>query len=161
MDTFILHVKRLSGFTAAVSSTEIIVDGTLKGRVSNGGCQDIVLPRRVVTVRLLISVPLGKDIEKTIAVDPKDSAEVTLQFTYKFNAKTLLPFQALTKPQSYLEESLIYGRSVSSVNSMCGASNASQQSSGLSSSDRKFCTECGAPNISTAKFCKNCGHKFE
>lgn len=161
MDTFILHVRRLSGLTAATSSTEIIIDGNPKGRISNGGCQDIVLPRSVVNVRLLISVPLGKDIEKTITVDPRDSAEVTLQFTYKFNAKILLPFQAFTKPQSFVEESVIYGPSVVRATNMYGASNTAQQSSDVSSSDRKFCIECGTPNISTAKFCKNCGHKFE
>ena len=84
----------------------------------------MTLPRKKIQVMLLIPVSLGKDIEKTVTVDPRDSAEVTLLFTFKFNPKILLPFGAFTQPQSSIETEIIYGPAVGGASSAAAASAA-------------------------------------
>lgn len=161
MDTFILHVRRLSGFTAAAASTKVIIDGCSQASLKMGGSQDFTLPRKPTTVVLLTSVALGKDIQKTLTIDPRDSREVTLLFTYKFNAKSLIPFAGFTQQQSFIEAEVIYGPSVSAGSSPSSAFAAGQPLQAASPTEEtKFCTGCGTPNPKSAKFCQGCGHPF-
>ena len=161
MDTFILHVRRQSGFTAAAASTKVIIDGYSQASLKVGGSQDFTLPRKPTTIVLLTQVALGKDIQKTLTIDPQDSQEVTLLFTYKFNAKSLLPFGAFTQPQSFIETEVIHSPSVSTASSSSSAFAAEQpQQAAPPTGDTKFCTECGKPNPKSAKFCQGCGHPF-
>lgn len=160
MDTFVLSVRRQAGFVGAVASTKVIVDGSQQASIRTGGVHNFTLPRKPVNVILLIQVPLGKDIEKTVLIDPRDSVEVTLLFTYKINAKALLPFNAFTHQQFNIDTEIIYGPSISGqyVSSSVTAETSSQPVT--PAGDTKFCTECGASNPKEAKFCQNCGHKF-
>lgn len=170
MDTFVLHLRRQSGLVAAVTPTKVIIDGERRQSIKVGQCHDYTLPRKKIQVMLLIPVSLGKDIEKTVTVDPRDSAEVTLLFTFKFNPKILLPFGAFTQPQSSIETEIIYGPAVGGASSAAAASAAysaapaggAAEGSAPSAApgEKKFCTECGTPNPKTAKFCQGCGHKF-
>ena len=164
MDTFILHVRRQAGITAAAAATKIILDGNTVAKLRVGGSQDLTLPRKPVNVMLLTQVSLGKNIEKSFVIDPRDSQDVTLLFTYKFNAKSLIPFGAFSQQQSFIETEVIHGPSVSSSRVSTAntsySSGQSQQQSSSTSGNNKFCTECGTPNHKTAKFCQNCGHKF-
>ena len=161
MDTFILHVIRQSAFTAAAASTKVIIDGCSQASLKMGGSQDFTLPRKPTTVLLLTSVALGKDIQKTLTIDPRDSREVTLLFTYKFNAKSLIPFGGFTHQQSFIEAEVILGPSVSASASPSSAFAAEQpQQTASPTGETKFCTECGTPNPKTAKFCQGCGHPF-
>ena len=161
MDTFILHVRRQSSFTAAAASTKVIIDGFSQASLKVGGSQDFTLPRKPITVVLLTSVALGKDIQKTLTIDPRDSQEVTLLFTYKFNAKSLLPFGSFTQQQSFIEAEVIHGPSVSTSPSPSSDFAAEQpQQAAPPTGETKFCTECGTPNPKSAKFCQGCGNKF-
>lgn len=163
METFTLHIRRQPGFTAAAAATKVIVDGNTMASLRVGGNQDLVLPRKTVSIVLLTQVPLGKDIEKSFTIDPGDSQDVTLLFTYKFNAKSLIPFGAFTQQQAYIETEVIHGPSVSS-NTTANSTNTPPQSqqftSEPSSGEIKYCTNCGKPNPKSAKFCEQCGNKF-
>lgn len=174
MDTFILHVKRQTGFTSAAASTKVIVNGRLMASLRIGGSQDFTLPRQPTNIVLMTQVPLGKDIQTTLTIDPRDSQDVTLLFVYKFNAKSLFGFNAFTEQQANIETQVIHGPSVSNssrFSSQPSSSTSSASSSSSSPSERsqqisqpsgdvKFCTECGFKNPRTAKFCLNCGNKF-
>lgn len=161
MDTFILHVRRQSGFTLAGGSTKVIIDGGNMASLWTGGSRDFTLPRKPTNVVLLTPVPLGKDIQKAVTIDPRDSQEVTLLFTYKFNGKILLPFAVFTQQQAFIETEVIYGPTASATSSFSSASSAEQpQQTEPPTGDTKFCTDCGAPNPKSAKFCQSCGHEF-
>ena len=168
MDTFVLRIKRQTGIVAAASSTKVIIDGTQRINMRVGGVQYFTLPRKPVNVILLNQVPLGKDIEEMVTIDPRDSAEVTLLFSYKFNPKILLPFGAFTQQASFFETEVIHGPSLSNTQSASASHVAGQpfsateqpQQSPAPESGVKYCTECGTPNPQAANFCKNCGNKF-
>lgn len=168
MDTFVLHIRRESGIVAAAVSTKVIIDGSQRTNIRVGGIQHFTLPRKPVNVMLLNQVALGKDIERTVTIDPRDSAEVTLLFTYKFTPKALLPFGAFTQPSSFIETEVIHGPSVSDARSAPSSSVSGEplsntvqaQFSSASEDNIKYCTECGTPNPQAANFCKNCGNKF-
>ena len=161
METFTLHIRRQSGFTAAAAATKVIVDGNAMASLRVGGSQDLVLPRKTVNIVLLTQVALGKDIEKSLTIDPGDSLDVTLLFTYKFNAKSLIPFGAFTQKQSFIEAEVIHGPSVNSPSSAYTAYAPPQdQQASPVTGEKKFCTECGTPNPRSAKFCGECGHQF-
>lgn len=162
MDTFILHIHRQSGFTAAAVATKVIIDGNTMARLRVGGSQDLVLPRKPINVVLLTPVSLGKDIEESLIIDPRNSQDVTLMFTYKFNPKSLLPFGAFSQQSSFIETEVIHGPSVGTSNTAntVYTSEQAQQPSSATSGGNKFCTECGTPNPKSAKFCQGCGHKF-
>lgn len=161
MDTFILHVRRQTSFTAAAASTKVIIDGCSQASLKVGGSQDFTLPRKPITVVLQTSVALGKDIQKTLTIDPRDSQDVTLLFTYKFNAKSLIPFAGLTQQQSFIEAEVIHGPSVSAASNSSSAFTTEQpQQTTSPTGEMKFCTECGTPNPKSAKFCQGCGHPF-
>lgn len=168
MDTFILAVRRQPGIVGATASTKVIVDGLQQASIRTGGVHKFTLPRKPVNVILLIQVPLGKDIAKTVLIDPHDSIEVTLIFTYKLNAKALLPFYVFTQQQFNVDTEIIYGPTISSqqhdtstqVHAQFMASTSQHQDEGESDNKVKFCTECGTANPKEAKFCQNCGNKF-
>ena len=161
MDTFVLHVRRQTGFTSAAIATKVIIDGSTMARLNVGGGKDFTLPRKPVNITLLSQVSMGKDIEKSFTIDPGDSQDVTLLFSYKVNPKGLIPFGAIFYQQSFIETEIIHGPSASSASTEnAGSSGQSQQTSSTASGDRKFCTECGTPNPKSAKFCQGCGHKF-
>lgn len=168
MDTFVLHLRRQSGLVAAVTPTKVIIDGEHCRSIKTGQCHDYTLPRKRLQVMLLIPVALGKDIEKTVTIDPRDSVEVTLLFTFKFNPKILLPFGAFTQPQSSIETEIIYGPAVATASSSAHAAYTAprteepveEQHTSATSGEKKFCTECGTPNPKSAKFCQGCGNKF-
>ena len=160
MDTFILHIKRESGFVAAVATTKIIIDGINKCGMKAGSSQDFTLPRKPVEVVLLNSVSFGKDIKETVVIDPRDSIEVTLIFRYRFNAKSLLSFGSITKQTCFIETEVIHGPSVSSASTSASYTAERTASASTTPGDTKFCTECGTPNPKSAKFCQGCGNKF-
>lgn len=166
MDTFVLHIRRLSGFTSAAASTTVMIDGSVVAKLRVGEHKDYTLSRKPVTIVLMTPVPMGKDIMKTVQIDPRDSREVTLQFTYKFNAKMFLPFGVFNKEQAFIETEIIYGPSVASVAPASPvytpeSAPTSQAAPATPSADRKFCTECGSPNPRAAKFCIQCGRPFQ
>lgn len=68
METFTLHVRRQPGFTAAAAATKVIIDGIAMASIRVGGSQDLVLPRKTVSVELLTQVTLGKDIKKSLTI---------------------------------------------------------------------------------------------
>lgn len=161
METFTLHIRRQPGFVAAAVATKIIVDGNTMASIRVGGSQDLVLPRKTVSVVLLTQVALGKDIEKSLNIDPGESQDVTLLFTYKFNAKSLNPFGAFTQQQSFIETEVIHGASINSPSPANSAYTPPlHQQTSSAPDEKKFCTECGAPNPRSAKFCQECGYKF-
>lgn len=160
MDTFVLHVRRQPGLVASAMSTKVIIDGSPRSSLRVGGVQHFTLPRRPVNVTLLTQVPLGKDIEKLITIDPRDSTEVTILFTYKFNPKSMLFFNVFTKPTSFIETEIIYGPSISALPASSSVTAGTLSQSDTSDVNAKFCTECGASNPKEAKFCKNCGNKL-
>lgn len=159
MDTFTLHIRRESAFTAMAAVTKVIIDGGNVTNLRSGGSHDVVLPRKPVNVVLLNQVPMGKDIQEVVTIDPRDSSEVTLLFKYKFNPKMLLPFGAFTQQQSFIKTEVIYGPSVGSASSAYASAQASQPLTPKTEGS-KFCTECGMGNPKEAKFCRECGHKF-
>lgn len=179
MDTFVLHIRRLSGFTSAAASTTVMIDGSVVAKLRVGEHKDYTLSRKPVTIVLMTPVPMGKDIMKTVQIDPRDSREVTLQFTYKFNAKMFLPFGVFNKEQAFIETEIIYGPSVASVAPASpvytpesapkptpaapaySSAPTPQVAPATPSADRKFCTECGSPNPRAAKFCIQCGRPFQ
>ena len=161
METFTLHIRRQPGFVAAAVATKVIVDGNAMASIRVGGNRDLVLPRKTVSVVLLTQVALGKDIEKLLTIDPGDSLEVTLLFTYKFNAKSLIPFGAFTQEPSFIETEVIHGPSGNSPSPANTTYTPPQRQQTSSVPDeKKFCTECGASNFRSAKFCQECGNKF-
>ena len=161
MDTYILHVRRQSGITAAAVATKVIINGRSQGSIRVGGSLDFTLPRQSTNIVLLTQVSLGKDIEKALTIDPGDSGEVTLLFNYKFNAKSLLPFGAFTKQQSFIETEVIHGPSINrKAESTERSSFTEQPQQAAPKGTTKFCTECGTPNPKEAKFCQNCGNPF-
>ena len=167
METFVLRIKRLSGYVGIAATTKVIVDGSQRANLRSGGVQHFTLPRKPVSVVLLNQVPMGKDIEKVFTIDPRNSAEVTLLFNYKFNPKSLLPFGAFTQQQMFIESEIIYGPSVDSPQSATSPTNEQPSLSAVHDdpasapdTDVKYCTECGTPNPQAAKFCQNCGNKF-
>ncbi len=159
MDTFTLHIRRESAFTAMAAVTKVIIDGGTVTNLRSGGSYDVVLPRKPVNVVLLNPVPMGKDIQEVVTIDPHDSSEVTLLFKYRFNPKMLLPFGVFTQQQSFIKTEVIYGPSVGSASSAYASAQASQSTTPKAEGS-KFCTECGTANPGSAKFCQNCGHQF-
>ena len=161
MDTFVLHVRRQVGLVASATSTKVIIDGSARASLRVGGVQHFTLPRKPVNVMLLIQVPFGKDIEKLITIDPRDSSEVTLSFTNKFNPKTLFFLNAFTQPSSFIETEILYGPSVSNqaVSSLLNIGASSEPNPAVG--NYKFCTSCGTKLNSSSKFCSNCGAKLE
>jgi len=160
MDTFVLHIRRQAGLVAAAMSTKVIIDGSQRTSLRVGGVEHFTLPRRPVNVMLLNQVPLGKDIEKLITIDPRDSTEVTLMFTYKFNVKSMFFLNAFTKPTAFIDTEIIYGPSISGQPAPSSVATDTPSESVTPAGDAKFCTECGASNPKEAKFCQNCGNKF-
>lgn len=179
MDTFVLHIRRQSGFTSAAASTTVMIDGSPVAKLRVGEHRDYTLNRKPVTIVLMTPVPMGKDITETVPIDPRDSREVTLLFTYKFNLKAFIPFGVFTQQQAYIETEIIYGPSVATSTpaspvyapesapkpTPAAPANSSaptpQAAPATPSTDRKFCTECGSPNPRAAKFCIQCGRPFE
>ena len=59
MDTFVLHVRRQTGFTSAAIATKVIIDGSTMARLNVGGGKDFTLPRKPVNITLLSQVSMG------------------------------------------------------------------------------------------------------
>ena len=159
MNTFTLHIRRESAFTAMAAVTKVIIDGSIVTNLRSGKSHDVVLPRKPINVVLLNRVPMGKDIQEDVTIDPRDSSEVTLLFKYRFNPKTFLPFGTFTQQQCFIDTEVIHGPSVGSASSAYASEQASQPST-PKAEGCKFCTECGAANTREAKFCRECGNKF-
>ena len=167
MDTFVLRVKRQSGFVAAAVSTKVLIDGVTQACLRVGSGKEFTLPRRTVTVTLHTPVALGKDIDKTVTIAPENFLNVTLLFTYKVNKKSLLPLGSFIEQTAIIETEVIHGPSVTTSQGNAFSSettnaSASAQSQQPASTPRavKYCTECGTQNPKGAKFCQGCGNKF-
>ena len=59
MDTFTLHIRRESAFTAMAAVTKVIIDGGTVTNLRSGGSHDVVLSRKPVNVVLLNPVQAG------------------------------------------------------------------------------------------------------
>ena len=191
MDTFILRIQRESGGVCGIGlSTEVTIDGANKRTFKAGDIQEYELPRKMVTIRLYNSVPVGKDMEASFMVNPENHRIVVVTFCYKMNPKYLLPFGAFRHPQFLFDHQIFYNDMGAQPSYATAppqgqpssqpvqpkpaaaqptpqpaqptqtASQPTSQSSASVSQEFKFCTECGTKNKREAKFCIGCGHPF-
>lgn len=187
MDTFILRIQRESGGVCGIGlSTEVTIDGANKRNFKAGDIQEYELPRKMVTIRLYNSVPVGKDMEASFMVNPENHKIVVVTFCYKMNPKYLLPFGAFRHPQFLFDHQIFYNdmgaqpsyatappqgqpstqpaqpkpAATQPAQPAQTASQPTSQSSASVAQEFKFCTECGAKNKREAKFCMCCGHPF-
>lgn len=184
MDKFILRIQRKNGLLGLATSVEVTIDGANKRKFKCGDMQEYRLDSRPVTVHLFYGVPIGKNMEHTMVVDPQGSSEVTLTFGYKINPKYYLPFGAFRYPQFLFETDVIRGGSMGNAvqqplyqqavnpqrtNTQQQASaqqqafqqqQASAQQGQTGVKDYKFCPECGTRVKREAKFCSECGQKL-
>ena len=177
MDKFILRIQRKTGLLGLATSVEVTIDGANKRKFKNGDMQEYQLDRRPVTVHLFYGVPVGKDLEHTMVVDPQGCSEVTMTFGYKMNPKYFLPFGAFRYPQFLFETDVIRGGSMGSaaqqplyqqaVNTQRTNTQQQQQAQQASAQqgqtgvkNYKFCPECGTRVNRDAKFCPECGQKL-
>ena len=177
MDKFLLRIQRKTGLLGLATSVEVTIDNANKRKFKNGDMQEYELDRRPVTVHLFYGVPVGKNLEHTMVVDPQGCSEVTLTFSYKMNPKYFLPFGAFRYPQFLFDTEVIRGGSRGSaaqqplyqqaVNPRRTASEPARQPQQPSAQqgqagvkDYKFCSECGTRVKREAKFCPECGTKL-
>lgn len=192
MDTFILRIQRESGGVCGIGlSTEVSIDGANKRNFKAGDIQEYELPRKMTTIRLYNSVPVGKDMEASFMVNPDNHKIVVVTFCYKMNPKYLLPFGAFRHPQ-FLFDHQIHFNDMGAKPSYVATPPQGQpatpptqptqpaaqptpqpaqptqataqpaaQSNITEPKDFKFCTECGTKNKREAKFCIGCGNPFQ